>query len=113
MALFIDQHPEIKSIYNMEKTLEWIPERFIFLNQNYSLLELPMDAIKDQTPNNCQAAFIVNDFILQEQKELLKDFRIVDTFQVNWIESLAYKFNKKNNIRRAPLHVLSNCLPIL
>ncbi len=109
MALFIDRHNGIKTIYNLEKTLEWIPEKFIFLNRNYSIVDLNLASIKDQAENNCQSAIIVNDFIFQEQKELLKDFRIIDTFNVNWIESLAYRFNKKNNIRRAPLHVLSNC----
>ncbi len=109
MALFIDRHNSIKTIYNLEKTLEWIPEKFIFLNRNYSIVDLTLASVKDQIENNCQSAIIVNDFIFQEQKELLKDFRIIDTFNVNWIESLAYRFNKKNNIRRAPLHVLSNC----
>jgi hypothetical protein len=108
-ALFIDKHNGIKTIYNLDKTLEWIPEKFIYLNRGYSIVDLPLAAVKDQLGNNCQAAIIVNDFILQEQKETFKDFQIIDTFQVNWIERLAYRFNKKNNIRRAPLHVLSNC----
>lgn len=108
-ALFIDKHNSLKTIYNLEKTIEWIPEKFIFLNRNYSIVDLNLDSIKDQSANSCQSAIVVNDFILQEQKEALKDFHIVDTFHVNWIESLAYKFNRKNNIRRAPLHIMSNC----
>ncbi|MBL7544001.1 MAG: hypothetical protein JNL11_09300 [Bdellovibrionaceae bacterium] len=109
MALFIDRHSEIKTIYNLEKTLEWIPEKFIFRNHDYSIVDLSLAAVKDQAEKNCQAAIIVNDFIFQEQRDVLKNFRVVDTFEVNWIERLAYRFNKKNNIRRAPLHVLSNC----
>ena len=109
MALFIDRHSQIKTIYNLEKTLEWIPEKFIFNNQNYSIVDLTLSNIKDQIENNCQAVVIANDFILQQQRPLLDNFKIIATFDVNWIESLAYRFNKKNNIRRAPLHVLSNC----
>lgn len=112
-ALFIDRHNSIRTIYNLEKTIEWIPEKFIFLNRNYAIVDLTLSGIKDQAENSCQSAIIVNDFIFQEQRELLKDFKIIDTFNVNWIESLAYKFNKKNNIRRAPLHVLSNCHQIV
>lgn len=108
-ALFIDRHGEIKTIYNLEKTIEWIPEKFIFLNRGYSLVDMPLSAVKDQPANSCQSAIIVNDFIWQQHKEELKGFRVIDTFPVNLIEGLAYKFNKKNNIRRAPLHVLSNC----
>ncbi len=108
-ALFIDKHHDIKTVYNLDKTIEWIPEKFIFLNRGYSIVDLPLAAVKDQPANNCQAAIIVNDFIWQQEKEALKDFHVVDTFNVNLIERFAYKFNKKNNIRRAPLHVLSNC----
>lgn len=108
-ALFIDRHHDIKTYYNLEKTIEWLPEKFIYLNRDYSIIDLPLTAMKDQPSNHCQSATIVNDFIWQQQKETLKDFHIVDTFNVNLIERFAYRFNKKNNIRRAPLHVISNC----
>jgi hypothetical protein len=108
-ALFIDKHNSIKTVYNLEKTIEWLPEKFIFLNRGYTIVDLTLASVKDQPPNNCQAAIIVNDFIWTQEKETLKDYHIVNTFNVNLIESFAYKFNKKNNIRRAPLHVLSNC----
>lgn len=113
-ALFIDKHNEIKTFYNLDKSIEWIPEKFIFLNRGYSIVDLTMSGIKDLAmtdlvKTNCTSAIIVNDFIWQQQREALKEFQIVGTFQVNLIERLAYRFNKKNNIRRAPLHVLSNC----
>lgn len=108
-ALFIDRHHNIKTFYNLDKTIEWIPEKFIFLNRGYNIIDLSLSAVKDQPDNDCQSAIIVNDFIWKQEKETFKKFHVVDTFNVNLIERFAYKFNKKNNIRRAPLHVLSNC----
>ena len=112
MALFIDRNTNIKTVYNLEKTIEWIPEKFIYLNRNYAIVDISLDAVKDHPANNCQSVIVVNDFLMSQNTELLKDYRAVDTFDVNWIEGLAYKFNKKNNIRRAPLRVLSNCLEL-
>lgn len=108
-ALFIDKHHDIKTYYNLEKTIEWLPEKFIYLNRGYSIVDLSLASVKDQASNNCESAIVVNDFIWQQQQDVLKDYHIVDTFNVNLIERFAYKFNKKNNIRRAPLHVISNC----
>lgn len=106
MALFIDHHPEVKKVLNFEKTLEWIPEKFIAKNTQYQILDITEDSIKDLDPHQCEQVLVINEFLYEKNQSLLAAYQIKDNFGVNFLESIAYKLNRKNNIRRSPLVVL-------
>jgi hypothetical protein len=106
MALFIDNHPEVIKVLNFDKTLEWIPEKFIAKNKHYQIIDINEASIKDFSPQSCENIIVINEFLYEQNKEQLSQFKVKDKFGVNFIESIAYKLNRKNNIRRSPLVIL-------
>ncbi|MCB0368428.1 MAG: hypothetical protein KDD45_03065 [Bdellovibrionales bacterium] len=106
LSLFIDKHPGINNVLNFEKTLEWIPEKFITNNHNYHIIDINQNQIGTLDPKNCSQVIVINEFLYEKDKYLFKDYKIKDQFNVNFIESIAYKLNRKNNIRRSSLIVL-------
>lgn len=106
MALFIDQHPQVQKVLNFEKTLEWIPEKFISKNTNYHILDIDENSLADLKPEACEQIIVVNEFLYEKHRDKLQSFAKKAQFNVNFIETIAYNFNRKNNIRRSPLIVL-------
>ncbi|MCK6599351.1 MAG: hypothetical protein L6Q37_13380, partial [Bdellovibrionaceae bacterium] len=106
MALFIDQHPKIEKIFNFESTIEWLPEKFISKNSQFKIIPISSNSLADIDPSLCENIIVINEFLYEQKKALLSAYDVKAKFGVNFIESLAYRFNKKNNIRRSPLIVL-------
>lgn len=106
MALFIDNHPEIKRALNFEKTLEWIPEKFISKNLHYQILDITESSLADLNSSQCDQILVINEFLYEQYQNRLESFSVKGKFGVNFLESIAYKLNRKNNIRRSPLVVL-------
>lgn len=106
MALYIDHNPQVHKILNFEKTLEWIPEKFIAKNNHYQILDIDENSLKDINSENCEQIIVINEFLYEKYQNQLKNFTKKAQFNVNFIESIAYKLNRKNNIRRSPLIVL-------
>lgn len=106
MALFIDQHPQVQRVLNFEKTLEWIPEKFIAKNSHYQILDIDENSLVDLRPDNCEQIIVINEFLYEKNQEKLKSFAKKAQFNVNFIETIAYNLNRKNNIRRSPIIVL-------
>jgi hypothetical protein len=105
LARFMDRHPEYTALISVDNSIEWVPDAFIraplFAIQQVNAAQLQTVDSKD-----CHNLVAVNEKTLQGQREYLeKNFRALDHFTVNAIESVAYKLNAEHNVRRSPLTV--------
>lgn len=104
MSRYLNEQPQIKNLYRINKNPEWITEVFI-LRRDYQWIEV------NQVPSQmeCSDRTIMNekDFQSLSPSELIVD----QIFQTNLIEKLTYRMNPQKNIRRTPLYLLKskNC----
>lgn len=100
MALFLDKNPQIKSIYRVNQSPEWIPTAFMKAGL-FQFLEISEENLSTLSLSNCQDRVVLaaNLEFLAASKPWTEEAR----FTVNWMEALAYRFNPKNNVRRTEL----------
>lgn len=104
LSIYLDQHPEIKKLYKIEDTPEWITDSFI-LNQQHQLLPTTIEELKNIDWKNCDNALVIAHPRTEAVADIVSQLQWQASFPVNWIESVAYKLNPKNNVRRVQLDV--------
>jgi hypothetical protein len=104
MSRYLDQHPQIKKVYRVANTPEWITEAFILKSQ-FQFVDADRTALSKVDWTDCGNTLVVGE----AQAELLKDsfrgLKQISAFNVNLIEQLAFKFNPEKNIRRVQLRL--------
>jgi hypothetical protein len=99
MALYLDKNPQIKSVYRIDQIPEWIPTAFI-QNPQFQFLDISKQAL-EKLKLNCQERIVLpTDLNILAMN---KSWTIEAHFTVNWMESIAYRFNPNNNRRRTEL----------
>ncbi|MBC7419398.1 MAG: hypothetical protein H7328_01605 [Bdellovibrio sp.] len=108
MSRYLDQHPEIKTVYRVNDTPGWITEAFV-LNKQFELMASDKEKLAAMDWTNCHNALVVGEFNLPELSEVTNRLKLKAQFSVNLIEQAAYKMNPKNNQRRVQLNLFSGC----
>lgn len=108
MSRFLNDHPEVKTIYRVDSTPEWITEAFI-LKKNFNFIDLEPSLLNTVDWNDCSRMLVLSEAQEEKFKPLTDRLRLRAGFDVNLIEQLAYKFNPKNNLRRVKLSLFSGC----
>lgn len=108
MSLYLNQHPEIKKIYRIAETPEWITEVFI-LNKQFQFIESDLQQLGTVNWSDCGNAVVIGQAQADKFKDLTKQLKLNDQFNVNLIERIAFKANPKNNLRRVQLSLYSGC----
>lgn len=98
---YLDQHPEVKSIFRVDNTPEWIPDAFIQRIQ-FKFIDISAEQIS-QLALSCSDRLVLPESIGLKPQGLGKPWILDKRFAVNWIEWIAFKFNPKNNLRRTEL----------
>ncbi len=104
LARFLDQHPEYNQVFSLNDTLTWIPEIFIEKSRPH-MVQITDEQWTSLNPKDCSQILVLNSYYAEVFADQLKNFRLLEKFPVNYIEDLAYRMNKKNNLRRTPLLV--------
>jgi hypothetical protein len=103
LALKLDHHPEIKTVYRTEGQPEWFPEVFV-AEKHYEVKDIPNGATPSQWPAiDCNSWVIINEDQQKKYGEELNNFKVAQVLPSNWIERLAYKLNPTKNQRRASM----------
>lgn len=108
MSLYLNQHPEIKKIYRVVETPEWITEVFI-LNKQYQFIESDFQQMSGVDWSDCSNTVVIGQAQADDFKELTAHLKLNAQFDVNLIERIAFKANPKNNLRRVRLSLYSGC----
>jgi hypothetical protein len=108
MSRFLDSKPNIKKVYRISNTPEWITEAFI-LNKNFQFVDTNAADLRQVDFSDCGNALVVGE--AQQQDLIFITDRLVKIaeFNVNLIEKLAFKFNPEKNLRRVQLSLFSSC----
>jgi len=106
LARYIDEHPEIHYVINLDISLEWIPDAFmrtVYYNVSHVYSK---DFQKLNMGPKCDYIIAVNEKAYETNAEFLEaHYTFLEKFDVNVIESIAYKLNPENNVRRSPLRI--------
>lgn len=108
MSLYLNEHPEIKKVYRVGDTPGWITEAFI-LNKEFKFVDSNLESLQSVNWSDCSSSFIVGENYKDDYADLISKIQLKATFDVNIIESMAYKLNPKNNLRRVKLFLYSGC----
>ncbi len=108
MSLYLNEHPEIKTIYRVGGTPEWITEAFI-LNKKFQFADVDSAQLEQVNFTDCSEMLVLSEDQEAVLKKLTGRLKLKFQFKVNLIEQLAYKLNPKNNIRRVKLNLYSGC----
>ena len=108
MARFLNEHPEVKTIYRVDSAPEWITEAFI-LKKNFNFIDLEPSLLNTVDWNDCSRMLVLNEAQEENFRQLADRLQLRAGFDVNLIEKIAYKFNPKNNLRRVKLSLYSGC----
>jgi hypothetical protein len=105
LARYLDLHPEYKSIINVDETFDWIPDAFVRAPQ-FQILPVASAGLSELDANNCDALLVLNEKAFQKNQDLLRErFTYLERFDVNIIETVAYKLNAEHNVRRSPFRI--------
>lgn len=108
MSLYLDGHPSIKKIYRVADTPGWITEAFI-LNKSFEYVEADHMDLNNVDWSDCGSVLVIGEAQSAQYKPVTDKLRLVESFNVNLIEQLAFKSNPKNNLRRVELKLYSGC----
>ncbi len=108
MSRYLSQHPEIKEIYRVQNTPEWITEAFI-LNKQFSFIESDISQLSVKNWTDCESVFVVGEAQAEQYKGITDRLVLNATFNVNLIEQLSFKLNPTKNLRRVQLKLYSGC----
>jgi len=108
MSRYLDQHPEIKKVYRVNNTPEWITEVFI-LDKNFQFINADNLKLTELDWSDCSHTLILSETDVSRYTELTGRLKLNAVFNVNLIEQLAFKANPKNNLRRIKLSLYSGC----
>jgi hypothetical protein len=104
MSRYLDQNSQIKKVYRIAGTPEWITEAFI-LKVQFQFVDVDVAALAKVDWADCGNTLVVGE----AQADLLKDSIInlkqLSEFNVNLIEQMAFKLNPEKNIRRVQLRL--------
>ena len=108
MSLYLDQHSEVKKIFRVANTPEWITEVFI-LNKHFEFIETNQEQINSVDWADCGNMLVIGQAQAASFKPITEQLKLNAQFNVNLIEQLAFEFNPKNNLRRVQLSLYSGC----
>lgn len=108
MSRYLNDHPEVKTIYRIDATPEWITEAFI-LNKKFAFSDLPTAELVKTDWNDCGRMLVLSEAQEENLQSISQSLKLKARFNVNLIEQLAYKLNPKNNLRRVRLSLYSGC----
>lgn len=106
LARYMDEHPEYKYLISIDLTIDWIPDAFM-RNVYYNVSHVyTKDFQKLPMSDKCDYIIALNEKAYEANKDFLAEkFSFLARFDVNVIESIAYKLNPENNVRRSPLMI--------
>lgn len=108
MSRYLDRHAEIKTVYRLASTPEWITEAFV-LNKNFNFIDADKLNLKEINWQDCSQVIVIGEPYAAEYKYLTDKLILNAHFGVNLIEKLSYIGNPKNNLRRVGLYFYSGC----
>jgi hypothetical protein len=91
---------------SIDLTIDWIPDAFM-RNAYYNVSHVyTKDFVKLNMNKTCDFVIALNEKAYETNKDFLaSNYTFLEKFDVNVIESFAYKFNPENNVRRSPLWI--------
>jgi len=105
LVRFMDANEEYKTIINVDISLEWLPDAFM-RKPYYNISQLYTPQFQMLKPDGCAYLIVMNENSFKKNKEFVASrYTYLKRFDVNVIESFAYRFNPENNVRRSPLIV--------
>jgi hypothetical protein len=106
MSRYLDNHPHIKQVYRVQNVPEWITDVFV-LNKSYSLIDAEPTSLEAVDWGDCSNTLIVGSAQEADLKIYTEKLILLDSFNVNLIEQLAFKLNPEKNLRRVRLNLYS------
>lgn len=104
MSRYLDQTSQIKKVYRVANTPEWITEAFI-LNRHFQFVDVQPQELSGVNWLDCSNTVVVGAAQADLLKESVSGLRQINEFNVNLIEQLAFKLNPEKNIRRVQLRL--------
>ena len=105
LARYLDAHPEYKTLINIDNSYEWIPDAFI-KNPQYAATAISTEQFQNMKALSCDHLIVFNENARKQNESVLNArYNLLEKFDVNIIEALAYKLNPEHNVRRSPLSV--------
>ncbi|MGZ3804542.1 MAG: hypothetical protein ACXVB4_10055 [Pseudobdellovibrionaceae bacterium] len=106
LARYMDEYPQYHSLKSIDQSIEWIPDAFM-RKADYTILQLSTAEFqKSEASKSCDYLIALNKKSFADNKEFLySHYDFITRFDVNLIESIAYKLNPENNVRRSPLMI--------
>lgn len=110
MSRYLDQNPQIKKVYRVANTPEWITEAFILKSQ-FQFVDADVVALSKVDWLDCSNTLVVGETEAEVLKDSVGSLKQIAVFNVNLIEQLAFKLNPEKNIRRVQLRLYAglNC----
>lgn len=108
MAVYLNEHPEIKEILRFENKPEWITEVFIS-RKDWKWNEIQQWPTEEL---GCSQRLVIQEGDwLNLQPKLKEKLETEAIFETNLIEKVSFKLNPSKNLRRTPLLLLksTNC----
>lgn len=110
ISRFLDQNSEIKKVYRVANTPEWITEAFI-LKPQFQFVDADVAELSKVDWLDCSNTLVVGEAQAEVLKDSVRSLKQIAVFNVNLIEQLAFKLNPEKNIRRVQLRLYAglNC----
>lgn len=112
LSQFIDKHPEVKTVFRVDNTPEWITDAFI-KNPQFHFRDIKQNEISNLIPDTCSDILVISQYLADKVNKEVWSYEA--SLAVNAIEAIAYKMNPTKNVRRAPLVIYkgkNNCLEV-
>lgn len=104
LSRYLNDHSEVINLYKIHDTPEWITDSFI-RNKVYHFIDTTPEELSKVNWSDCHNALVVGIAHEDQVAALLPQLEFKATFPVNLLETLAYKLNPKNNVRRVRLNL--------
>ena len=108
MSRYLDSHPQIRKVYRVNETPEWITEAFI-ANKQFDFVDSNIQTLETVNWQDCQNSLVIGEAQADEYRSITEKLKPVAEFNVNLIEHLAFKLNPKKNPRRVLLKLYTGC----
>lgn len=105
LVRYMDENNQYTHIINVDYSIEWLPDAFM-RKPIYHISHVDTPQLQELRPTKCNFIIVLNAKAYEKNKEFLEThYTFLERFDVNVIETIAYRLNPANNVRRSPLSV--------
>lgn len=94
----------IEKIFSVDEAITWIPDLFTE-GRPAAITQISGAQLSKLDSKNCKHWVVLNAGAVSTHEKELSQFRHLKTYDVNYLEKIAYLLNKQNNLRRSALEI--------